>query len=125
MPYDQFGNFNPYNYGQPRQQQPQQNVYAFVSGLEGAKQYTIPANQSILLMDNAQPVCYLKQANALGQTSLKCFKLVEVSEDKLVTNGTQNSEVTISLDKNEEFVTLKNTVNSLIKRIEKLEPKGE
>ena len=74
MPYDQFGNFIPpyNNFNQPRQTQPQ-NTYAFVSGLEGAKQYNIPSNQSMLLMDNAQPVCYLKQANALGQTTLKCF----------------------------------------------------
>ena len=114
MPYDQFGNFNPYNYGQPRQPQPQQNVYAFVSGLEGAKQYNIPANQSILLMDNAQPMCYLKQANALGQTSLKCFKLVEVKEADLVTPA----QPTV------EFAT-KSDLDAIIKRIEKLEPKGE
>ena len=111
-------------FNQPRQPQPQ-NTYAFVSGLEGARQYNVPANQSILLMDNAQPVCYLKQANALGQTSLKCFKLIEVTEDKLMTNGKQSQDLSISLDKNEDFVNLKNTVNELSKRIEKLEPKKE
>lgn len=111
MPYDQFGNFIP-PYNQPRQ--PQQNVYAFVSGLEGAKQYNIPANQSILLMDNAQPVCYLKQANALGQTSLKCFKLVEVNE----------TDLSVPTKPAVEYAT-KSDLEALIKRIEKLEPKGE
>jgi len=108
MPYDQYGNFiAPYN--QPRQQQ---NVYSFVSGIEGAKQYNIPANQSILLMDNAQAVCYLKQANALGQTSLKCFKLVEVNED----------ELTVPAKPAVEYAT-KNDLEALIRRIEALEPK--
>lgn len=113
MPYDQYGNFIPpyNNYQQPKQPQ---NIYAFVSGLDGAKQYNIPANQSILLMDNAQPVCYLKQANALGQTSLKCFKLVEVSEADLTTPAQPSIEYATKSD-----------LDALIKRIEKLEPKGE
>lgn len=114
MPYDQFGNFSPYNYGQSRQPQPQQNFYAFVSGLEGAKQYNIPANQSILLMDNAQPVCYLKQTNALGQTSLKCFKLVEVNE----------SDLSKPVQPKVDYAT-KDDLNAIIKRIEALEPKKE
>ena len=116
MPYDQFGNFIPpyNNFSQPRQTQPQQNTYAFVSGLEGAKQYSIPANQSILLMDNAQPVCYLKQTNALGQTTLKCFKLVEVKETDLVTPAQPKVEYATKAD-----------LEVLNKRLEKLEPKGE
>ena len=114
MPYDQFGNFIPpyNNFNQPRQPQPQQNVYAFVSGLEGAKQYNIPANQSILLMDNAQPVCYLKQANALGQTSLKCFKLVEVSEADLTTPAQPKVEYATKAD-----------IKALNERIDALIPK--
>lgn len=112
MPYDQFGNFIPpyNNFNQPRQQP--QNTYAFVNGLDGAKQYNIPANQSILLMDNAQPVCYLKQANALGQTSLKCFKLVEVNENDLVTPTQPKTEYATKED-----------IKALNERIERLEPK--
>ena len=69
MPYDQFGNFIPpyNNFNQPKPQ----NTYAFVNGLDGAKQYNIPVNQSMLLMDNTQAVCYLKQANALGHWTLE------------------------------------------------------
>lgn len=115
MPYDQYGNYNPYNFNPPRQQPQQpQNVYAFVSGIEGAKQYNIPANQSILLMDNAQPVCYLKQANALGQTSLKCFKLVEVNDTDIASASQPSVEYATKAD-----------LESIIKRLEKLEPKGE
>ena len=110
MPYDHFGNFiPPYN----QQRQPT-NTYAFVSGLDGAKQYNMQANQSILLMDNAQPVCYLKQTNALGQTSLRCFKLVEVDEKDLIAPTQPHIEDATKAD-----------LDAIIKRLEKLEPKGE
>ena len=118
MPYDQFGNYTPYqqpNYTS-RPIQPQ-NVYAFVNGLEGAKSYIVPANQTVLLMDSEQPVCYMKTANALGQGSLRYFKLTEVSEADVRTPITPNGSKSAYVTK-EEF-------ESLVKRIEKLEPKGE
>ena len=118
MPYDQFGNFTPYpqpGYG-PRPTQPQ-NTYAFVNGLEGAKSYMVPANQTVLLMDSEQPVCYMKTANALGQGSLRYFKLTEVSEADV------RSPITPVPPKG-GYVT-KEDFEALIKRVEKLEPKEE
>jgi hypothetical protein len=88
-----------------------------VNGLEGAKSYMVPANQTVLLMDSEQPVCYMKTANALGQGTLRYFKLTEVSEADVRTPITavppQGGYVT-----KEEF-------EALVKRIERLEPKGE
>lgn len=108
MPYDQFGNFNPYPPRQP------QNVYAFVNGLEGAKSYLVPANQTVLLMDSEQPVCYMKTANALGQGTLRYFKLTEVKEADIRGPQTNTSN----------YVT-KEEFEQLLHRLEKLEPKGE
>lgn len=117
MAYDQFGNYTPYpqpNYQRPLQPQ---NVYAFVNGLEGAKSYIVPANQTVLLMDSEQPVCYMKTANALGQGTLRYFKLTEVSESDVRTP--------ISLNTPQNNFVTKDEFNDLVKRIEKLEPKGE
>ena len=118
MPYDQFGNYMPFNpYQQPKPVS--QNVYAFVNGLEGAKSYIVPANQTVLLMDSEQPVCYMKSSNALGQCSLRYFKLTEVSENDI--RGLNNPKP----QENVEYVT-KNDLKTVIERIEKLEkPKGE
>ena len=117
MPYDNFGNYTPYQQPyQPRQMQPQ-NVYAFVNGLEGAKSYIVPANQTVLLMDSEQPVCYMKTANALGQGTLRYFKLTEVGEADVRTPISPVAP-------QGEYVT-KEEFDSLVKRIEKLEPKGE
>lgn len=119
MPYDQFGNYVPYqpqpNYGR----QIQQNVYAFVNGLEGAKSYQVPANQTVLLMDSEQPVCYMKSANALGQGTLRYFRLTEVTENDIRGMSAPKPQP------NADYVT-KADFESIIKRIEKLEaPKGE
>ena len=65
--------YSPYKYGQ-------QNTYAFVNGIEGAKSYIMQPNQTVLLMDSDSPMCYMKQSNNVGQASIRSFKLVEVTE---------------------------------------------
>lgn len=77
-----------YGFNQPNNFQPQQapqypqneNVYAFVNGVEGAKSYQLRPNQSVMLMDSEQPLCYMKSANAMGQATLRYFRLTEISE---------------------------------------------
>ena len=117
MPYDNYGNFIPPYNQQPYPIRPQQNVYAFVNGLEGAKSYQVPANQTVLLMDSEQPVCYMKTANALGQGTLRYFKLTEVNEADVRTNVTVKEQNSFSLDKNEDFVTLRKRVDEIEKKL--------
>ena len=108
MPYDQFGNYTPYPYPT---RQPQSNVYAFVNGVEGAKSYIVQPNQTVLLMDSEQPVCYMKTANGLGQGSLRYFKLLEVTENDLRKTVQQQTT---------EYVT-KDDFKTVLERLEKLE----
>ena len=121
MPFDNFGNFVPYgNYPQQpayASKQAPQNVYAFVNGIEGAKSYIVPANQTVLLMDSEQPVCYMKTANALGQGSLRYFKLSEVTEADIRQTTTKPVEQPISLDNIDDFVQLKERVSKLEKKL--------
>lgn len=77
----QYGNYQPYQQNQP------QNTYAFVNGVEGAKSYPMAPNQTVMLMDSDNPIAYMKQSNAMGQATLKYFRLVETSESEL--KGTQ------------------------------------
>ena len=95
MPYDQFGGYTPYP-------QPQMNQYAFVNGIEGAKSFIVKPNQTILLMDSEQPICYMKQSNGFGQSSLRYFKLVEVQEQDLKKNENINNEDVYNLKKRVE-----------------------
>ena len=116
MAYDPnypFGSYGAYGNYQPRQL----NTYAFVNGIEGAKSYIVPVNQTMLLMDSEQPVCYMKQANGLGQSTLRYFKLQEVSEAD-IRNSVPPTTAPI------EYAT-KADIEGIVKRLEKLEPKGE
>ena len=118
MPYDNFGNFVPYPPvypGNTPTRQAPQNIYAFVNGIEGAKSYIVPANQTVLLMDSEQPICYMKTSNALGQGTLRYFKLTEVQESDVRTPILQPQTNYVTQDKFDE----------LVHRIEKLEPKKE
>ena len=64
----------------------QRNYYAFVNGIEGAKAYPIMPNQSLMLMDSDNPVCYMKTSDTTGKATLKCYKLVEVPEKELIND---------------------------------------
>ena len=86
--------------------QQRQNTYAFVNGIEGAKSYIVQPNQTILLMDSDAPMCYMKQSNGLGQSTLRYFKLVEVKEDDLKT------------PQNDDIASLKQRLEALEKKLE-------
>jgi hypothetical protein len=62
------------------------NEYAYVNGLEGAKNYQIGPNQTVLLIDSDNPFIYMKCSNPLGQTTLRYFKIEEVKEPKNKTD---------------------------------------
>lgn len=109
--YNTYG-YGAYNtYGPNNYQQPQMNHYAFVNGIEGAKSFQLQPNQTIMLMDSDDPICYMKQANNIGQATLRYFKLVEVSEQEL-RNANQ-------VQSNPDYV-LKSDFDVLVKRIDEL-----
>ena len=99
-------------------QQPQANSYFYVNGVIGAKSFQMQPNQTVLLMDSDNPMCYMKQANGMGQSTLRYFKLIEVSENDLnTTNDTKQVN-------NNEYV-LKSEFEALSKRLDDLSKKFE
>ena len=62
---------------------PQLKQYTFVNGLEGAKSFQMPPNQTMLLMDSDNPICYMKTTDTIGQASLRYFKLEEIDENTI------------------------------------------
>ena len=66
------------NYKQPQNQQLRQ--YAFVNGIEGAKSYQLQSDQTMMLMDSDNPLCYRKDCDSVGKSSLRYFKLEEIDE---------------------------------------------
>lgn len=111
MSYD--NNFNGYNYYPNNNfQRPIPNQYVFVNGVDGAKAYQVPAGQSIMLMDNDSTLVFMKTANQLGQTSIRYFKLGEITEDE--AKGINN----INYVSRSEFDEIKTKLDKLLKKKE-------
>lgn len=62
-------NFNPY-------QPIKQCVVPEVNGINGANAYQIAPNSSVLLLDNKDPIVYLKQTDGGGYATTTAFDLV-------------------------------------------------
>lgn len=135
--YNQFGNYpygNPYqpygvnpngyqnnNYAQQMQQQPQpqMNQYAFVNGIEGAKSFQLQPNQTIMLMDSESPTIFMKQSNNMGQSTLKYYRLTEVTEQELRSKNQPNQQVNNDYVLRSDFEALSKRLDDLSRRIEK------
>ena len=107
MPYGM--NYNMYN-NPSYQTNNQFNQYAYVNGIEGAKSFQMQPNQTMMLMDSDNPMCYMKSTNNIGQATLRYFKLVEVSENDLKSNNTQAKQDYVS----------KSDFEALVKRVDEL-----
>lgn len=102
---------NPYGYPNfNNYQQPRTNNLIFVNGIEGAKSYQVQPNQITMLLDSDNPIIYKKVANAFGQATIECFKLVSINENELKGTNTQP---------NIEYAT-KAEFEALVKRIDEL-----
>lgn len=70
-------------FGFPSFQQPQTiNQVQYVNGRESAKAYSLRPNESVILMDNNNPIFYHVQADASGYRTIKAYQFQEVHEDK-------------------------------------------
>ena len=85
------------NYGQMQPQQPQptpqQNVnWIYVNGIQGAREHIVQPGQTAWLMDNNDPIIYVKAVDAVGTSSLRAFQLVEVAPEQPAQTPTQPAE---------------------------------
>lgn len=112
-----YGAYNSYNPSNNYQQQTQMNHYAFVNGIEGAKSFQLQPNQTIMLMDSDNPICYMKQSNNIGQSTLRYFKLVEVSEQELRSaNQMQpNADYVLNMMYSDYYGAVPNDTNTYIR----------
>ena len=67
MPMQNFGNANQIT-----------NMPPYVNGIESARNYGMPANSTVFLMDSTQDVFYKKTTDASGFPTLKAYKFSEI-----------------------------------------------
>lgn len=87
---------------------PNQNVtWIQVNGINGAKEHIVQPNQTAWLMDNNDSVFFVKSADNLGVTTLKCYKFFEI-DPQSNKNTTNNDYVSIK-----DFNALQARLNQL------------
>lgn len=82
-----FGGFQPYQSQTPIIQpmpintQPQTNVqWIYVNGLDGARSQIVEPGRTAWMMDNNDPVLYVKAVDGMGSATLKAFRLEEIPD---------------------------------------------
>lgn len=90
LPYNPYGNINPYTQAglmQPQlQPQTNQNNIIWVQGEAGAKAYPVQPGGSVLLMDSEGEYFYIKTADNVGMPGpLRKFSFEEIIEGQVVT----------------------------------------
>lgn len=90
----------------------QQNVnWIPVSGYQGAKDHIVQPNTTAWMMDNNEPVFYVKSADNLGTTTFKAYRFEEIAEP-----GQTVSTPQIDMSKyvqRDEFESLKAQIDKL------------
>ena len=99
--YQQPGYFNAnYNPSQLRpmqmqQPQPMTNVnWIYVNGMAGARDHIVQPGQTAWMMDNNDPVIYVKAVDNLGSATLRAFALQEIQPGAAPAQEPQTQQIT-------------------------------
>ena len=112
-------NPNYYNYQNDLYSKPQMKQYAFVNGIDAANNFQIGTNQSMLLMDENHPLCYMKTTDALGRASLRYFKLEEIDEQSALGMLQPSSVADDKFASKEDIVNINKRLDDILKKLEK------
>ena len=99
--YQQPGYFNA-NYNPPQlrpmqmqQPQPMTNVnWIYVNGMAGARDHIVQPGQTAWMMDNNDPVIYVKAVDNLGSATLRAFALQEIQPGAAPAQEPQTQQIT-------------------------------
>ncbi len=78
-----------------------------VNGINGANQYQLPPNSSVLLLDEYEPRLFLKQTDGAGYPTITAYKLEPYVEEK----QPDLNDIVTRLNKLEEIINESNTTN--------------
>ena len=105
--------------GQTQQATPTTNVnWIQVAGIEGARNQIVQPGHTAWMMDNNNPVFYVKSVDGMGSATFKAFQFAEIAPEAL--NPVQNQQNT----QNPEYVT-REEFNAFLERIGDIPKKGE
>ena len=76
-------NFNPY-FQQPQMQMQSQGLrLERIADLESAKKFQLNPNSTVYLLDESEPLIYIKQSDNLGKCSIRGFQITEIDLNQI------------------------------------------
>lgn len=120
---------------QPQLQQPQTNYLplTFVSGIEGAKAFIVPANSVIYLKDSESNLLFEKKADSQGKYTMTAFELKQVDPSNPNKNNSNAQQPNVDYltkkdlkdyatleDINKLQIKIQNSLDKVFNRIDNL-----
>jgi len=101
---------------QPPQPQPMTNVsWIYVNGLNGARDHIVQPGQTAWMMDNNDPIIYVKSVDNMGSASLRAFALQEIQPGAQAQEHAQAPQIDTSMfATREDIARVEGKVDKLI-----------
>lgn len=117
------------NYAPPMPQMQQQNqmqtptanvTWIYVNGWDGARNQIVQPGQTAWMMDNNDPVIYIKAVDNMGSANLRAFKLTEIDQQSANQTPAEGAKYAMAADMtmaNERIGRLENALNGLMNEL--------
>lgn len=111
----------PMSTAQQQQVQPQTNVnWIYVNGIQGARDHIVQPGQTVWMMDNNEPVIYVKAVDMMGSTTFKAMLLTDYNISNSSQNVQQSAVDTSQFVKTDDFDKLSARIGELENRLSTL-----
>lgn len=104
--------------GMQQTQQPAANVtWIYVNGMAGARDQIVQPGQTAWMMDNNEPVIFVKSVDTMGSAKLRAFRLDEITERANAPESGQYASANDLSAANERIARLEMTLNELMNKL--------
>ena len=103
----------------------QLNQYANVNGVNGAKEYRLMPNSTMMLMDYDNPILYKKSVDMNGNTSIRYFKFEEIDEETAMSLTQPAQQSQNNYASKDDIDNINKRLDELFKRLDKNTTKKE
>lgn len=102
---------------QQTQQQTTNVTWIYVNGLDGARNQIVQPGQTAWMMDNNDPVIYIKAVDNMGSATLRSFRLSEIGPREAQTGDGKYASAEALAAAQERIGRLENSVGTLLKEL--------
>lgn len=105
---------------QVQQAQPQQTTnvtWIYVNGLEGARNQIVQPGQTAWMMDNNDPVIYIKAVDNMGSATLRSFQLSEIGQREAQAGDAKYASAEALAAAQERIGRLEASMGTLLKEL--------